>query len=101
MKVVYAERARQDIAAIYDYIALSNAPAAQVVEDAIRGTCEALADFPFAAPATDEPNVRRVPLVRYPYTIFYRVDEGLERVEIARVIHGARITDLGRLPDEE
>lgn len=29
MKVVHAERVRQDIAAIYDYIALSNPTAAQ------------------------------------------------------------------------
>jgi len=101
MKVVYAARARQDIAAIYDYVALRNARAAQAVEDAIRDTCEALADFPFAAPATDEPGVRRVPLVRYPYAIFYRVDPDRQRVEIARVIHAARIADLGRLPDED
>jgi plasmid stabilization system protein ParE len=81
MKVVYAECARQDIAAIYDYIASSNPTAAQVVEDAIRSTCEALAEFPYAAPATDEPNVRRAPLARYPYTIFYRVDAERRRVE--------------------
>lgn len=101
MKVVYAERARQDIAAIYDYIALSNVRAAQVVEDHIRGTCEALAEFPFAAPATDEPGVRRAPLVRYPYTIFYRVDADRQRVEIARVIHAARVRRLGSLPDDD
>lgn len=101
MKVVYADRARQDVAAIYDHIALSNPRAAQAVEDAIRITCEALAEFPFAAPATDEPNVRRAPLAIYPYTIFYRVDNQRQCIEIARVIHGARITDLGRLPEDK
>ena len=101
MKVVYADRARQDIAAIYDYIALSNVRAAQTVEDAIRGTCDALADFPFAAPSTDEPNVRRAPLVRYPYTIFYRVDEQRELVQIARVIHAARVQRPGSMPDDD
>jgi len=101
MKVVYADRARQDIEAIYDHIALSNPAAAQAVEDAIRSTCLALAEFPYAAPATDEPNVRRAPLVIYPYTIFYRVDDEQQRIEVARVIHGARITNLGRLPEDE
>jgi plasmid stabilization system protein ParE len=100
MKVVFAERARRDIEAIYDYIASSNPTAAQAVEGAIRITCEALAEFPYAAPATDEPSVRRAPLVTYPYTIFYRVDNQQQRIEIARVIHGARITDLGRFPDD-
>ena len=100
MKVVYAQRARRDIEDIYGYIALSNPAAAQAVEDAIRITCEALAEFPYAAPATDEPNVRRAPLVIYPYTIFYRVDDHRQRIEVVRVIHSARITDLGRLPDD-
>jgi plasmid stabilization system protein ParE len=38
--------------------------------------------------ATERPGVRRVPLVRYPYLIFYKVlgDE----VIVLRVVHGAR-----------
>lgn len=98
MKVVYAERARRDIGDIYDTIAAHNPTAAQRVEHAIRNACEDLADFPGAAPATDEPNVRRLPLVRYPYTIFYRVDLNRKLIEIARVVHSARITDLGSVP---
>jgi plasmid stabilization system protein ParE len=101
MKVVYAERARQDIADIYDSIAPHNPTAARRVEARIRTTCEGLADFPYASSATDEPNVRRVPLVRFPYTIFYRIDTRRDVVEIARVIHGARVKDLGRVPDED
>jgi plasmid stabilization system protein ParE len=42
MRVVYAERARRDIADIYDYIALHNPAAAQRVEDMIRMACEGL-----------------------------------------------------------
>ncbi len=101
MKVVYAERARQDIDDIYTSIAAHSAASAQRVEDLIRSTCESLADFPFAFAATDEPGVRRVPLVRYPYTAFYRVAVDRDVVEIARVIHGARMRDLDRLPDED
>lgn len=101
MKVVYAERARQDIDDIYASIAPHSQVSAQRVEDLIRATCEGLADFPFAFAATDEPGVRRVPLVRYPYTVFYRVDAARAVVEIARVIHSARVRDLGRLPDDQ
>ncbi|MEZ5844826.1 MAG: type II toxin-antitoxin system RelE/ParE family toxin [Hyphomicrobiaceae bacterium] len=99
MKVVYAERARQDIADIYTSIARHDVQAAQRVEDRIRQVCEGLAEFPYASAATDEPGVRRVPLVRYPYTVFYRVDDARQRVEIARVLHGARVTDLGHVPE--
>jgi toxin ParE1/3/4 len=101
MKVVYGERARRDIAEIYDTIALRNRDAAQRVEDLIRSTCEGLAHFPYASIATDEVNIRRLPLVRYPYTIFYRVDSARRLGEIARVIHGARIRDLRRLPNDQ
>lgn len=101
MKVVYAERAVHDIGEIYDTIAQQNATAAQRVEDFIHMTCNGLADFPFASAATDEPNVRRVPLVRYPYTVFLRIDPMRDLVEIARVIHSARVKALGSLPEDE
>jgi plasmid stabilization system protein ParE len=100
MKVVYAERARRDIAGIYDSIARHNPSAARRVEDRIRAVCEGLADFPYASVETDEPNVRRAPLVRYPYTVFCRIDATRDLVEIARVVHGARVKDLGRMPDD-
>jgi plasmid stabilization system protein ParE len=58
-----------------------------------------LVDFPFASAPTDEPNVRRVPVVRYPYTIFFRIDPDRGLVEIARVIHSARVRNLGQMPD--
>ena len=99
MKVVYAERAKADIAHIYERIALNNPPAAQRIEAMIRNTCEGLGLFPYASAQTDEANVRRVPLVRYPYTIFFRIDDAADRVEIAGVVHGARVKSLGKLPD--
>ena len=101
MKVVYSERARHDIADIYDSITPHSSAAAQRVEDFIRSTAKRLADFPYASVATDEPNVRRLPLVRFPYTIYCRVDAVCDFVEIARVIHSARIRDLRRLPETE
>lgn len=98
MKLVFAVSARQDIADIYSYITQQNAAAAQRVEDRIRATCEALRDFPYASIATDELGVRRVPLVRYPYSIYFRVNEASKQVEIIRVIHASLIRDLRRLP---
>ena len=101
MNVVYAERARRDIGDIYDAIAQHSPAAAQRVEDFIRSSCEGLVDFPYATAATDELNVRRLPLVRYPYTVFFRIDDSRDLIEIARVIHSARIKSLGSLPEDE
>jgi plasmid stabilization system protein ParE len=53
MKVVYAERARRDIARIYETIAGKNPAAALRVEHLIRKTCDRLGDFPYAAASTD------------------------------------------------
>lgn len=101
MKLVFAQIALQDIDNIYTHIAEHNLAAAQRVEDAIRAACEGLIWFPFASAATDEPNVRRLPLGRYHYTIFFRIDQERGVVEIARVIHGARVKTLGRIPDDD
>ena len=101
MKVVFAERARDDIANIYDEIALHSRPAARRVEDFIRRQCERLGDFPHVGTSIDEPDVYRLPLLRYPYTIFYRVNNARQVLEIARVIHGARIRNLKQLPGND
>jgi toxin ParE1/3/4 len=101
MNVVYADRARRDISEIYDSIATHNQLAARRVEDFIRTKCERLTEFPFASAKTDEAGVRRIPLVRFPYTIFYRVNAAVDRIEIVRVIHGARLRDLSRLPNDD
>jgi plasmid stabilization system protein ParE len=43
----------------------------------------------------------RRPLGKYRYTIFYRVLPSEERIEVARVIHGARVKNLRTLPSGE
>jgi plasmid stabilization system protein ParE len=100
MRVVYAERAKADIGAIHDAIAVDNPAGARRVEDRIRKACERLPEFPYAAAATDEPGIFRLPLVRYPYTIFYRIDAERGRIEIARVVHSRRVRNLGQPPWE-
>ena len=101
MEVVFSERARRDIAEIYEVIAAKNPVAALRVERLIRANCDRLGQFPMSAFKTDEPNLYRLPLVRYPYAIYYRVDPSLDRVEVARIIHGALIKNLRRMPIDD
>jgi plasmid stabilization system protein ParE len=42
----------------------------------------------------------RRPLGRYGYTIFYRALAGGEEIEVARVVHGARVRNLRQMPDD-
>ncbi len=99
MKVVFYERVIADIAPIHAHIAVANPAAAQRVEDMIRLTSDGLADSPYASVATDQPGIRRMPLVRYPYPMFFRINELAGQVEIARVIHASRIASLSQLPE--
>jgi len=67
MSTRYTVRARADLAAIRSYLQEQNPRAAAVVMTAIHTRIGWLADFPLIAPETDEPGVRALPLVRYPY----------------------------------
>lgn len=103
MRLEYTTRTRDDISAIYDHIALYSGASAQRVEDAIRARCESLKLWPFSGTATRR-GVRRLPMVRLPYTIFYAIDESgprtVHRIVIVRVVHSARVRDLDEVPDE-
>lgn len=73
MKVEYSRRATADLRKVgADSRAFGEAVAA-AVEARIRKTVERIAEGPEAAPrVVERPGVRVVPLVRYPYRIFYR-----------------------------
>ena len=100
MKLRYTPQSQRDIAEIYEYIAEKNPTAAQRVEDHVHACLEVLEDWPGIGPVTDLEDVRRLPIVRYPYTIFYCVHEAADEVHVLRVIHGARVRDVGTPPDE-
>jgi hypothetical protein len=56
---------------------------------------------PRAVGKTDEPNLYRRPLGKYRYTIFYRVLPGDAAIQVARVVHSARVKDLGKVPADD
>lgn len=99
MKVEFTRLSMLDIDTAYRGLAEKNPAAAQRLEDLIRATAESLAQFARVGAPTDIESVRRLPLVHYPYTIFYRVSDVAGRVEILRVVHSASVKDLRRLPD--
>lgn len=54
--------------------------------------------LPYAAMKIADRDIWRLPLVRYPYTIFYRIVADQDEVQILRVVHSARVKDLKRMP---
>ena len=87
-KVFRTASAKSDVAAIADFIAADNPPAAERWLDEIDQTLMLIASHPQIGERVDHlaPGIRRHSFGRY--LLFYRVvDAG---IELRRVIHGAR-----------
>jgi addiction module RelE/StbE family toxin len=93
MKVRYSETALRELDEIFAYIYERNRSAAAAVVDRVDRVAALLEEFPFAGHTTDEPGVRIMPLVRYPYLVFYAVNG--EEIVILHVRHGARLRPWG------
>ena len=90
MKVRWSETALTEIEDIFSYIFERNRSAAAAVVERIEGLTKLLEEFPFAGHVTDEPDVRVLSVVRYPFLIFYAIDETAEEIVILHVRHAAR-----------
>ena len=101
MRLVYAPRALRDINEILERVYERSPTGAKNVSLAIEHTLTLCASRPYTGTKTDESSLYRYPLSKYRYTIFYRVDADQDRVEIVRIVHGARVKALGRLPAHE
>ena len=89
MKVIYTEPALEDLDAIRRYLAANYPALAVAVEKRMRAVVARIARWLESARRVEErPAVRVVPLIRYPYKVFYRITE--EGVEIIHIHHAAR-----------
>jgi toxin ParE1/3/4 len=89
MNVRYTDTALREIDSIFAYVADRDAAAAGRIVMRVEQLVSRLAEFPFLGHVADEPEVRVLPLGRYPYWVFYRV--GSEEVAILHVRHAARL----------
>jgi addiction module RelE/StbE family toxin len=90
MKVRYSPQALLQLSEIHSHIAQHNPRAAKAVVARIEELCEKLGEFPGMGSITDHPGVRVLPVVRYPYLIFYRLIAETDEVRILRIRHGRR-----------
>jgi toxin ParE1/3/4 len=95
MKVEFSRRAVADLRKVSsDSLAFGDAVAA-AVETRIREIVIYVGKHPEGPPpVTDRPGVRVVPLIRYPYKIFYRILG--DRVRILHIRHTSRQPWRGR-----
>jgi len=85
----YAARARNDLAEIFRFTAIHHPAALAGLMARIRQIEAQIGRWPESAPIVeDTADVRMVPLLRYPFKLFYRVRAG--QVEIISIHHAAR-----------
>jgi toxin ParE1/3/4 len=88
MNVVYAPRALRDLEAIAAYVAERNPAAAIRVLSAIKSSIDTLSFFPQIGRLVDDIGHRRVPVLRYPYLIYYR--SAVDELLILHIRHSSR-----------
>jgi toxin ParE1/3/4 len=71
MSIRYSTRALADLEDILAFLQRRNPRAAAQAMTAIEDRISLLAMFPSMAPEADEPGIRELSLVRYPYKIYY------------------------------
>lgn len=89
MKIVFTETALSDLSQIFEFLASNYPTLVGPVEQRINSVLARLQDWPESArKVTQRTNVRVVPLIRYPYRIFYRITN--EAIEIVHIRHTSR-----------
>ena len=90
MKVRWSETAIAQLDDIFLYIYQRNRSAARSVAKRVEDLSALLGELPLIGHLTDEAEVRVLPVVRYPFMIFYTIDATAGEVVILHVRHTAR-----------
>lgn len=89
MKVIYTDEALENLDEILAYISANYPTVYDAFQSRVRSVVERIGAWPDSAQEVAErPGVRVVPLIRYPYKVFYRT--ATEAVEILYIHHAAR-----------
>ena len=88
MRLSWSPRARGDIDGIHDWVREHSAPGATRVIAEVRKTADLIARHPGIGRPTNRLRIRVLPVVRFPYLIYFTVHS--DEVVILHVRHGAR-----------
>lgn len=90
MKIRLTPRALADLDAINAYLTPRSPQGALNVKAAILATFETLKRLPHSGKRQTTPGVRKLGVVRYPYNVFYAVNEDAEEVVVFTIFHTSR-----------
>ena len=90
MKLKFTPRAVQDLADIAAYIHQQNPPAALRVRSAILESLQNLVLFPHIGRRQTVEGVRKLVTRRYPYLVYYTIDNVADEIIVLTIQHPAR-----------
>ncbi len=90
MKLVYTPRAVEDLTEIAAYLVPRSPAGAVRVRTAILATLRIVVDLPRAGRLQTVGGVRKIGVRRYPYAVYYRVDEDAGEIVVLTIRHDAR-----------
>jgi toxin ParE1/3/4 len=89
MRIVFTDEALRDLDEILDFVAAHYLTIASSFQQRLRTTLQRIGKWPKSAEEVEQrPGVRVVPLIRYPYKVFYQATT--DAVEILHIHHAAR-----------
>ena len=88
MKIRYTPRALADLQEIYFYLRKLSPSGADNVRTAIKNSVNAIGREPHRGQATDKHDIKRAPIIRYRYAVYFRVAS--DAVQIVHIRHTAR-----------
>ena len=86
MRLRYTVPALADLGAILDYVVAHSPQGARRVQTRIQAVIDLLLVYPYVGVRTDDPTIRRLTALPYPYVIFY------EATDAEIIIHAVRHT---------
>ena len=90
MKLHFTPRATQDLAGIADFISARNPAAALRVRASILNSLKNLVLFPEVGRRQTIKSVRKLVTRKYPYIVYYAVDQAAEEIIILTIQYPAR-----------
>ena len=90
MKLRFTPRATQDLAGIADYIRGHSPQAALRVRNAILESLQNLVLFPRLGRQQQVEGVRKIVTRRYPYLVYYVIDDSRDEIVILSIQHPAQ-----------
>jgi toxin ParE1/3/4 len=90
VRLLYTSRAIADLTAIGDYLASRSPVGAERVRAAILLTLRTIVELPLAGRLQTTDAVRKLAVRRYPYLVYYQVDENCAEIVVLTIQHSSR-----------